>query len=1251
MQSRGKYCCFCCPKEDKSEKSLMDICPDCGRAYGFPLIDIPVRIDRYTIERVLGRGFYSVTYLARTGKLNEPYVLKVTPKAICDYFHKQFDKECILHNEIAKGTEHVVKIRDYIMETEIQFGNLPLACNVAVLDFVDGKTFEDFLKEPNVKGRTAAQITIDLFRILREFANKQGYHNDLHSRNIMISRLDAKSQRAETEDGTIRVMAVDLGSFSDESKSNGEECRWEDQHQVVRHLHSLVSMLRRDIDKSADLDYRAAEAIEQLAWLLSPETTSQRRPTPDECIEIIHRDVSRSASPWKEQLILRRFDDTYNAQTLSPWFVPLLLVDPDDLWRSRISTRGPLVITGMRGCGKTMFLRALQFHARAVPEKNEAADRTLSRLKADAYVGLFVSCIRLLGKPGAMSEDPHLPFERLFIAYCLEALRAIRHLRELNERSVGTLYIQSLCQAIKRGISVPFNTAAIRTEHELEHALLDVQVGLSKGDNCCALTSHPSEAFGYLAESVKACSSLWSLSQVFYLLDDVSTRYIKDSTIQHIFSALLFQNPVCAFKMTTEAQTLEKNLLSPGEIEKARQGRDYEVFDLGTEVYKKTRKGRKQFITSILTRRAAYYPSHPQAAPDAFLGDISLESVAERIVSTSETSAEKKGVYHGITALSAVCVGDIGDVISLYEMILRKASGKDYPIAAIIQSESYQDFCSRRLYEVNRRESDLKDYALGFAEASHELLVRSHKEIRDAKAKGAINESINIPRLRQYCKVYVRVTTGDTGKQFERIRRLLDAGVFVFDGGVPRTKTRDGDPIQQFKLTYRKLFGLSNYIGLAERDRFELSGKDLEDWLTVPKLGKSILLRNLGRTEEDDEPEGANETEEQTAAAIVSPDAVGLEVPPLPAQSQLSLFPKVVGDVFKNGSDGLEDRLARLEHNPLAVRSITDQQLIEAGIASVILGLGFEDRTLASIIRLMERTRPNQALLIRYPELGKTKEIKAALVGCGAEIDIIDYRNIALKGLRVPPGPVLVDVTGLAKPAIYHGVRDALRRDGVIWVCHTRAKKYYPLDADIERIVEAEKQHDYYTLLEALTHIFSGEKGPYKMNALMDSNADPSRRRVLCTFASPKHQRLLSLLDERDYDRMELVVPPKTTFRNEIANIAAGIAQGSYYGTGLHEIDSDDLAQTLAFLVERYRYWYVNRSFNFEFGLIGSKIQGVACAALSAAFKVSQAWYVSPKKFDAKRFTEGVGSTTYYEISLSYDAPIPGTFRCAPGPA
>lgn len=205
--------------------------------------------------------------------------------------------------------------------------------------------------------------------------------------------------------------------------------------------------------------------------------------------------------------------------------------------------------------------------------------------------------------------------------------------------------------------------------------------------------------------------------------------------------------------------------------------------------------------------------------------------------------------------MTAVCVGDIGDVLAIYESMFRRGGGERVPIAPEIQHQCFLDYCSQRLYHINHRDGRFKDAALGFAQAARDLLVAS------ARGDG---------RLRQYSSLYVRVTTEDTERQFEQLRTLIDAGVFILEGGAPRTKTRDDDPVQQFILKYRKLFGLASHIGLSDRDRFELSGEDLREWLEEPKRGREILMRNLGGPlEEGDEAEPSLEDGMRTAVEQV----------------------------------------------------------------------------------------------------------------------------------------------------------------------------------------------------------------------------------------------------------------------------------------------------------------------------------------------------------------------------------------------
>ena len=112
----------------------------------------------------------------------------------------------------------------------------------------------------------------------------------------------------------------------------------------------------------------------------------------------------------------------------------------------------------------------------------------------------------------------------------------------------------------------------------------------------------------------------------------------------------------------------------------------------------------KEFIAAVLRARAAHFPRRPNVDPREIVGDVTLEEIARTIVSTSKTAPEKKAVYHGLTALAALCVGDIGDVISIYEMIVSRAGRfGDGPVDVDAAVDLLPGVCSPGLYHLSRR--------------------------------------------------------------------------------------------------------------------------------------------------------------------------------------------------------------------------------------------------------------------------------------------------------------------------------------------------------------------------------------------------------------------------------------------------------------------------------------------------------------------------------------------------------------------
>lgn len=239
----------------------------------------------------------------------------------------------------------------------------------------------------------------------------------------------------------------------------------------------------------------------------------------------------------------------------------------------------------------------------------------VDRLRRDRYVGLYTSSMRLLDEVGTLQEQLHEPYTRLLVAYAREALLAIRHLREIASEEIAPGFYTTMGKAIADWIEGAGQLLKAASEHELERSLQDLAVRVHRGDRRYVFRGHPSEAFTALSEAVRqAAPGLWGDATVFFLLDDVSTRFLNVKGIDELMSALLFSDPRCAFKMTTESQTLEQILRSPGQIEKAREGRDYQVFDLGAEVNAVIRSpsSGRAFIENVLAQRAKLYPHHPK---------------------------------------------------------------------------------------------------------------------------------------------------------------------------------------------------------------------------------------------------------------------------------------------------------------------------------------------------------------------------------------------------------------------------------------------------------------------------------------------------------------------------------------------------------------------------------------------------------------------------------------------------------------
>ena len=153
----------------------------------------------------------------------------------------------------------------------------------------------------------------------------------------------------------------------------------------------------------------------------------------------------------------------------------------------------------------------------------------------------------------------------------------------------------------------------------------------------------------------------------------------------------------------------------------------------------------------------------------------------------------------------------------------------------------------------------------------------------------------------------------------------------------------------------------------------------------------------------------------------------------------------------------------------ISVATLTVAQVAVATPREIVLGLGFEDRTLKSVEELTRALPPAKVFAVQYEDPGKSKEILELLKRWGGQVELVPYDA----AIRIPlsGAPVLIDVTGLAKPVIFHMIRNSLRMANSVMVTHTQAKSYYPTDPDMKALLKAEEQHNRQNFFDTLSGI------------------------------------------------------------------------------------------------------------------------------------------------------------------------------------
>ena len=344
----------------------------------------------------------------------------------------------------------------------------------------------------------------------------------------------------------------------------------------------------------------------------------------------------------------------------------------------------PTVVTGPRGCGKTMLFRRLS--ERLVVECGEVTALPMRT----QFVGLYVNANDFADVFSRFPEEPTKDDEARLICYA--NLCVLADLLAVQSARIGRLEeppIREFLELVEGWLVAKEEVQLIEGEDRLERyrTILEQikwtflkkggKVGFPNFGEFCQHTWLPT----FVQEVRKGCPWIGERALLLFV-DDFSTPRVSPS-MQRVLNRLFLQRSsqfLC--KIATEAFTTFVSEDSSGK--KLQDGDDYQLVDMGEEALFLTEEERLAFLQEVFSRRLSVDPRVPAggASLEAVLGKESLHKTefARRLrqvgvedgeLSRVDGSSQRRGrsrsrvTYSGAKIFADLWSGDTRTMIQL----------------------------------------------------------------------------------------------------------------------------------------------------------------------------------------------------------------------------------------------------------------------------------------------------------------------------------------------------------------------------------------------------------------------------------------------------------------------------------------------------------------------------------------------------------------------------------------------------------
>ncbi len=795
---------------------------------------------RYKVIRKINSGNVGSVYYAEDTSIQDVKAIKFIPKARIER-NKNWKQEIIKVNQLAyqPGIVKFHKFDETIIDSEQYI--------YIIWDYIPGKSLRQLIENEEVTMQLLINVIETALKVFFACGQLGIQHGDFHSGNILIQDINELSFVPNARE--VWITDFGYGTFSNEIPP------MDDYKGLARIIQQSLEVIDvHSLEKEDRIKYIALKN-EFPKYLLEENGVEEEyarnpRKLHEKMLQMFieQPDLSGEEKNVGDYLAAELIGDRYDEW--DALFVPKFLAVDDLL------DRNICVLTGLRGCGKTMMFRRLSFDFQSKLGKSGIRGE-------DGFIGFYLNARTIAEAfpwlPDRKESDARKQVINFFHLRCIiEVLFWLKlYVKEEIDwawlyQYFSTFYDTKLF--ITKTVEASVNSILECCNNELQRSKLDDRyenLGWHFTDYDCL------EYFISIIQ--KNCPFAFGKSFYFFL-DDYSTPLVTEAT-QHIINPIIFRrNSVVYFKISTEStESIEKVGLNGKILE---EGADYKLIELGMVSLTQKVEDVSDIISAIFEKRIkrSYIFADFKLGLQNFLGNTQLSN-NERANKIREN--DRQTLYYGIEDFCAIWSSDIRELIKIFaEMVStqgesslemkkqKKFTEECQPIIDIkiqdrVLREAGGHFVDALPTAVNpsRRKEYRKEKKYG--EHLYDIVMAIQEMVYyDLRNKDSKNQDKTPPK--QARKIELTSANGKLSEEArDYYRGLIRYGVFVQDY---RAKSVRGTVATRLYL--RSLLIPYFRITFSKRDCITLDWEDFEKLLMMPNEFKIEYKKKNRRNKE-----------------------------------------------------------------------------------------------------------------------------------------------------------------------------------------------------------------------------------------------------------------------------------------------------------------------------------------------------------------------------------------------------------------